>query len=475
MRKWLRGICVVVLLLSCLLTGVGTVAAEPIGEQTYRPLVSLPLGKTQIVDIQGGVMITAEETDDGYLFGLNSITGEVLVPASFDGYGGLSKSGYALLHRLQDSDSETDWTYSSYVYDCQGTLLKTYEDEMVVSFSDDVLEIASNQLVLEGLPVCYDLRYETVDGTVLASYTNVVLSTPFAEGYAAVTYYPDWNRDMEAEYPGLRFDVINKKNETVYSAHNDDPNGLLTNEGVMQDGHMLLVNMDMTGDAVQMELLLFDAKTQTVQTVDTQSWSETWDLIPSFTREGFQYYYRNGRMVVGDYETQKYSLIRAEDGAVLCTYDELFLSEGAYLLAYKGDRWCYVDWSGQELGTYLDASEFFGEQAMVLDENGAYLIDTEFKRISEYLPADCVSAFGDGYYLLLDEEYNTTLVYEAAKYAAGDVNGDTIVNSKDARLVLQNAVGTGVLSPLAKAAADVNGDSVIDSRDARSILQTAVA
>lgn len=57
---------------------------------------------------------------------------------------------------------------------------------------------------------------------------------------------------------------------------------------------------------------------------------------------------------------------------------------------------------------------------------------------------------------------------------AGDVNGDGAVNTTDARLVLQYAVGKISDSDLDLSVADVNGDGQINTTDARLILQFAV-
>ena len=56
----------------------------------------------------------------------------------------------------------------------------------------------------------------------------------------------------------------------------------------------------------------------------------------------------------------------------------------------------------------------------------------------------------------------------------GDVNGDNKIDSTDARLVLQYAVGKIGEEAIAIAVADVNADNKIDSTDARLILQYAV-
>lgn len=53
----------------------------------------------------------------------------------------------------------------------------------------------------------------------------------------------------------------------------------------------------------------------------------------------------------------------------------------------------------------------------------------------------------------------------------GDVNGDSKIDSTDARLTLQYFVGSVGASDLSIAAADINGDGEADSTDARLILQ----
>ncbi len=60
------------------------------------------------------------------------------------------------------------------------------------------------------------------------------------------------------------------------------------------------------------------------------------------------------------------------------------------------------------------------------------------------------------------------------RLAYGDVNGDKKIDSTDARLVLQLAVGKIDAKAIDATAADVNGDKKIDSTDARLILQLAV-
>lgn len=59
-------------------------------------------------------------------------------------------------------------------------------------------------------------------------------------------------------------------------------------------------------------------------------------------------------------------------------------------------------------------------------------------------------------------------------YATGDVDGDGDVDTTDARLTLQAAVGPIELTGAQTAAADIDGDGDVDTTDARLILQKAV-
>ena len=63
---------------------------------------------------------------------------------------------------------------------------------------------------------------------------------------------------------------------------------------------------------------------------------------------------------------------------------------------------------------------------------------------------------------------------ESSKALLGDVNGDGVVNTTDARLALQHAVEKISLSEAQLAVGDVDGDGIVNTTDARLILQYAV-
>ena len=69
---------------------------------------------------------------------------------------------------------------------------------------------------------------------------------------------------------------------------------------------------------------------------------------------------------------------------------------------------------------------------------------------------------------------NFTYTTDASAAIPGDVNGDGVVNSADARLVLQYVVKLSMLTDDKFKIADINGDGRVDSADAREILQISV-
>ncbi len=78
-------------------------------------------------------------------------------------------------------------------------------------------------------------------------------------------------------------------------------------------------------------------------------------------------------------------------------------------------------------------------------------------------------SIGEDWYTYMESKGHRVL-----RFLKGDVDSDGKVDSTDARLVLQAAVGKVTLTEKQKPAADMNGDGAVDSTDAREILQKAV-
>ena len=117
---------------------------------------------------------------------------------------------------------------------------------------------------------------------------------------------------------------------------------------------------------------------------------------------------------------------------------------------------------------YLQTSgEWTAEQLAM--QMGIACTDEELRRAATLEGFD----FQEVWYQLPDEAYPYPRLVVFAQ--TGDVNTDGAVNSSDARLALQKAVGSTELSAYRQLLADVNQDGMVNSSDARWILQTAVS
>jgi hypothetical protein len=168
-----------------------------------------------------------------------------------------------------------------------------------------------------------------------------------------------------------------------------------------------------------------------------------------------------------------------EDGTLLTKAD--MLDEDGNLTLY-GETMPLRDYAEMVLGGY-DIPPAFA--IFDMDEDG-YLLDEDGKRVLDEngQPIKAVDMLFD----ILEEEMPTLLenlnemLFESSavtfylrEYGSkGDVNGDRNIDSSDARVILQAAVGKAELNDVQTAMADVNGDDSVDSSDARMVLQYAV-
>lgn len=108
-----------------------------------------------------------------------------------------------------------------------------------------------------------------------------------------------------------------------------------------------------------------------------------------------------------------YKYISSEDGEI-------------YLVQTQGDKWGYMNSDGELLATYDDAGSFIGKYAPVVQDGKAFLINRNFKRVSEKIDAGSVSSFDNGLYVIgLDGEYSFMTYADGISDVSGDEQGDT--------------------------------------------------
>lgn len=83
----------------------------------------------------------------------------------------------------------------------------------------------------------------------------------------------------------------------------------------------------------------------------------------------------------------------------------------------------------------------------------------------------------DGHYAIETDAFSTyAVVYKqekAPEMLLGDVNGDEMVNARDALLILQNAASIVDLNEQQELVADMNQDGMINAMDALAVLRKA--
>ena len=134
------------------------------------------------------------------------------------------------------------------------------------------------------------------------------------------------------------------------------------------------------------------------------------------------------------------------------------------------------------LGGRVHKDELKQELSEVRALNAALYTEESMARLlAVYDEADAVYTNDKATQVMVDDLLSELRAARAAlqrrpgsEVVPGDVNGDSLINSSDARLVLQHTVELITLSDEQIAAADVDNNGVVNSSDARWILQATV-
>ena len=159
--------------------------------------------------------------------------------------------------------------------------------------------------------------------------------------------------------------------------------------------------------------------------------------------------------------------LRDEEGRPLEIAD--LMDENGNLLDENGQLVNIRDMAEEEYGPIYPMDE----EGYLLDDAGNRLTDKEGKPI-HVLQANWETS-REAFVSKLQQETATTIAFSIARFGEiGDLNGDGKLDTTDARLALQYAVGKIELTGSQISAGDVNADGKVDTTDARLILQKAV-
>ncbi len=327
----------------------------------------------------------------GEKYGIIDLSGKVLVPFEYDycETAGVTENGYCIL--TKDIPDEVPINYSSissFLYDSKGNLIHSVDGAYFASISDGVLEIRRNSKTDDFL---YDVEYCKVTGKSVSapffSKADVLYSTPFSEGLAAVSVNEQVFVDEFGNSYGSRVFVINAA-------------GKLQKE--------FTLNMEMIEEyPIYKGNLFLSAPPYSslwVYNINTGKMANTGTYVGfsnSLDDDGNFCPIRNDRLITYDFYqsfddefTEAYQLIIPDldsdgftkDKALTEVYPLIAYCANDYLLAKRADgKWGYLDYNGNELEFFKDAAIFIDGVALVIDDSDrAYLINEKFERVSDY-------------------------------------------------------------------------------------------
>lgn len=98
-------------------------------------------------------------------------------------------------------------------------------------------------------------------------------------------------------------------------------------------------------------------------------------------------------------------LVSNYDDVIIAKYNTIVLSASGNYLASDGAGWMYIDETGKILARYEDCSSFNSDgYAAVIEDGMAYVIDSEFNKISDAYVAQRVSLAGEALVIANDDE-----------------------------------------------------------------------
>lgn len=146
--------------------------------------------------------------------------------------------------------------------------------------------------------------------------------------------------------------------------------------------------LEMNGRTGMFELMDYDGNTVGYQMVK-------FDEEPYTTSHGNVLY---GQSAVGDL----YKYIGEPNG-------------GIYLVQTADEKWGYINSEGELLATFDDASSFKGKYAPVVKDGKAFLINRDFKRVSEKIDGTGVQTIDNGLYMVIMDDVSYFMTYAAAQ------------------------------------------------------------
>ena len=394
--------------------------ATPTPEPTATPTPGIQQVKIEYsqASLANGNVLVVQNSEG--LYGFLDYAGTVIVEPQFTSYAGPTSDGYFI------AVDRTAW----YVYDCKGTLVKTYEK------TDKTLKTVrigeENILTLEYENTEEQSRrylYETVDGTVVYDsgwigvsdciWIDCDASTVFHDGRAYVQFAKDYWVFEQYEITKDGAKVISPSNN--YFPADGFEQGYYFAEALDGDGNLVGTGLynPLTGEAFELAPPFMNANKELYIQNDIFSESELTALekgklffgtaISGYNSDGLAFNH-HGKYVVLEIDadilddnwatvskSKKYVLFDMVEMKKVAMYDYIGLKDSEYLVAEQDGEYFYIDYSGNVVSDkYTQATGFNDAGYAIVVENGTvYIINSQFEKLMELEDVQVIGTAGE--------------------------------------------------------------------------------
>ena len=377
-----------------------------------------------------------------------SCGGDVIITQKDGKYGAIKKSGKTIVENKYESwwsGPNTEGQFilmkdgTAYCYDAEGNMIHSIENPVQINVSEGYITYICPQ------EIEYGEEFYERDILMIYDIKNKELRVPdmdYNDVCCATRVSPVFNGKLFLSYSEAigqylyEIDTVTLEVKQLYWMWQAELTGFSEGYGTLLEygaydavgvigkdsKERIAVEVDKIIDYVKLEIdketyryeivgfmnngsPVFNVGKQLVlKIIDTDTGNETYFLL-DFTDAILE------EVVVNEMQGIRDEVVTNISDIVKAQYAYIDLSlSGNYLTQKRKNDWCYINTEGDVVADYVDCSDYVGEYAVVIEEDGlAYVIDTKFNKVSKGYPADSVASFGGALGIMKDGQ--CTLLY----------------------------------------------------------------
>lgn len=354
---------------------------------------------------------------DGYFVAYN-LSSEVVDTFDDPDFGTLNTTRHVKDCYVIDSNGNIIFS-TKYIYTQTPMSKTTYKGEYIASCNEErIITYTSDTYYFASSHASLTVNMYNMQGERLAQFTNVRSVGTLIDGELILLlddYYDNrFIKVVDCNGKTLRsgYDCIPAFSDFTYF-----PNNTWTSDGFI-NGYALIIGM-----WANTTVLLIDNTL-------TKSYIISSEYLANYLHIGTVV---ASKVIINGTQSSDYYLIDLalcstdENGYCIPTldaavskqgYDDIYITclfdkTSQYALVSKDEQWGYSDYNGDFEKMYLDAGNFYDEKAIVMDNNGIYIIDENFNRISPIVTGyTAVTSYGGNVFCLKNGDKLTVAVYE---------------------------------------------------------------